>query len=341
MRTALLDPLADPRWARLVAEAPQASPFHHPSWLGLLRRHYRYPVAAACVLDGQRAVAGLPLALVASRLTGRRLVAVPFSDACPPLRLDDAAPEAMRSLAGAIERERRARGVRLEVRARFAEAGEPVDRFLEHVVDLRDGLAEVERRYAPQVRRNIRKAGRAGVTFERRTDLPALDLFYGLHLRTRRRLGVPTQPKRFIRGLAGLFARGLGFVALARHEGRPAAAAVFLIAGRSVTYKYGASDERSLPARPNNLLFAEAIRWACAAGLHRLDLGRTDLGQEGLRAFKRSWGAVESPLAYTYAGGPAPAAGHSGLDRAVSALVQRAPVAVGRGVGELLYRHVG
>ena len=36
-------------------------------------------------------LAGLPVAQVASRLTGRRLVAVPFSDSCPPLVRDPAA----------------------------------------------------------------------------------------------------------------------------------------------------------------------------------------------------------------------------------------------------------
>ena len=61
-RTALLDPLTDPAWARLVGSAPDATIFHHPAWLGLVRRQYRYPFAAVCVLDGDgTAVAGLPL----------------------------------------------------------------------------------------------------------------------------------------------------------------------------------------------------------------------------------------------------------------------------------------
>ena len=42
------------------------------------------------------------------------------------------------------------------------------------------------------------------------------------------------------------------------------------------------------------------IRWACEAGFHTLDFGRTDVDNEGLRSFKRSWGASEVELAYTY-----------------------------------------
>src|SRR5262249_17601327 len=49
---------------------------------------------------------------------------------------------------------------------------------------------------------------------------------------------------------------------------------------------------------PNHLLFWHAIRAACERGCRWFDFGRTDIGQEGLRNFKLSWGAVEEPLVY-------------------------------------------
>lgn len=342
MLKALLDPLNDPRWARFVDRCPQASIFHHPAWLGLLGEHYRYPLAAAAVLDARgEPVAGLPLALIASRLTGRRLVTLPFSDVCPPLLAPGASPGALKMLAEAVEGERRRRALPLEVRASFAQLGPPVDRFHLHVVDLRDGLAQVEGRYASRARRHVRKARRMGVEVRQRLDVEALEEFYVLHLGTRQRLGVPTQPKAFIRGLAGMFARELGFVALARFEGRAVAAAVFLRTGGNLTYKYGASDERYLHTRPNNLIFAEVIAWACHQGLSTLDLGRTDFAQEGLRAFKRSLGATEETLAYTYRGTiPGPSI-PSRVERAATALIRKTPPSVGRAIGEVFYRHAG
>ena len=342
MTGALLDPLTDPRWERLVDRAPDASIFHHPAWLGLLRDQYRYPLAAACALDASgEAVAGLPVAFVASRLTGRRLVSIPFSDSCPPLVAEDAGPDAAETVAVVLERERQARGVPIEVRERFEALGTPVDLYAQHIVDLRPGIEEVERAYTSQVRRNTRKAQRSGVELARRTDRDALDAFYALHLVTRRRLGVPTQPLSFIRGIGRIFDRGLGFVALASHEGRPVAAAVFLRGGSTLTYKYGASDQAALPLRPNNLIFSEAIRWACGEGLAALDLGRTDLGQEGLAAFKRSWGGQERTLAYTYAGREPAEAGHSRAEQLIGEVIQRSPPLAGRIAGELLYKHVG
>ncbi len=81
-------------------------------------------------------------------------------------------------------------------------------------------------------------------------------------------------------------------------ENRPIAAAVFLTWNDTVIYKFGASDERSWALRPNHLLFWHAIRAACEQGRLWFDFGRTDIGHEGLRNFKLSWGAVEEPLLY-------------------------------------------
>jgi len=85
----LLDPCVDQRWAAFVERAPGGSIFHHPRWLALLARQYRYKMLACCIADRDaRLCAGLPLALISSPLTGRRLAALPFSDVCTPLSED-------------------------------------------------------------------------------------------------------------------------------------------------------------------------------------------------------------------------------------------------------------
>src|SRR5205823_5278110 len=127
------------------------------------------------------------------------------------------------------------------------------------------GYEAVERSFSAMTHRNISKARRVGLEVrvaEHEDDL--VRLFYGLQLRTRRRLGLPVQPRRFFRLLwrHGL-ERGLGHALLVLERGRPIAGAVFLVERDTVVYKYGASDERAWSLRPNNLLFAEAIRQAC------------------------------------------------------------------------------
>jgi CelD/BcsL family acetyltransferase involved in cellulose biosynthesis len=340
-----VDPIGDPRWQDLVDRAPGGSIFHHPSWLRLLRGTYRYEVGACCVARHNGLLeAGLPVAHVSSRFTGRRLVALPFSDLCPPLVASDAAPGASAALAGALGDLATRRGMRLEVRGSGGVLdGAPLGaRFHHHVLALDDDVEAVQRRFTkPQVLRGVRRAQREGLTCEVRTDGTALADFYRLHVATRRRLGVPTQPRRFILGLESLFGEGLGFVLLVRREERPLAAAVFLAHRRVLTYKYGASDGRFLGLRPNNLLFMEAIRWGCGHGFRALDFGRTHWGQESLRGFKLAWGPEERELRYHLLGSAAPARETETGERVLGALIRRGPPVLGRAIGEVLYRHAG
>jgi CelD/BcsL family acetyltransferase involved in cellulose biosynthesis len=341
VRLEIVDPGADPAWSDLVDRDPAASIFHHPGWLRLLGEQYRYPISAWCVTGPEgRLTAGLPVALVRSRLTGSRLISIPFSDTCAPLR-DPASELDAATLPEGIEEQRVRAGLPLEVRGEIpgVPGGMVVQKYAQHRLALEPDVEQVERRFAKsQVKRGIAKAVREGVTVARHQDRDALARFYAMHLATRRHQGVPTQPRRFILRFSELFGAGHGFVLLARHQGRDVAGAVFLAAGSTLTYKYGASRRDALAVRPNNLLFMEAIRWGCEHGMRTLDFGRTDLDNDGLMAFKRSWGADELPLAYTYLGRRKPESGPGLSQRAMKTVIQHSPPALGRLVGEALYR---
>jgi CelD/BcsL family acetyltransferase involved in cellulose biosynthesis len=344
--TRLIDPVADPAWLSFIENSPSAEIFHHPRWLALLRSHYGYEIDACCVGSEAGIEAGIPVARINSRLTGRRLVSVPFSDSCAPALAADAGPEALDALGRALVERSRRSGLDLTVHSALPSAPDAFvrHRFARHQLALSADPAEVEQGYAKAQIGAMKKAKREGLTSERRTDVGALDAFYELHLRTRRRLGVPTQPKGFIRDFADLFEAGLGFVWLVLDEGRPIAAAVFLSYNGTVTYKYSASDAGSLKKRPNNLLLPGAIRWACEAGYRSFDFGRTDIDNKGLRTFKRSWGATESELSYTYVTDTEPSTtpAPEGLrERAMTTTIQRSPPFVGRLAGRVLYKHFG
>ena len=173
----------------------------------------------------------------------------------PTLRRPGALGEAL------VEESMRARlGLTVHAPLPSAEGAVVRRRFYRHLLPLAGDPAEVERGYSKsRVKRGIKKAQQEGLGFWRRTDSAALDAFYALHLATRRRQGVPTQPKRFIRRFEDLFADGLGFVGLVTDGEQPIAAAVFLTHGSTLTYKYGASAAGGLSKRPNHLLFSEVI----------------------------------------------------------------------------------
>jgi hypothetical protein len=60
----------------------------------------------------------------------------------------------------------------------------------------------------------------------------------------------------------------------------------------------GASDERDQASRANNLAMWKGLQWLMSRGVTSLHFGRTSCSQEGLRRYKRGWGAAESTLHY-------------------------------------------
>ena len=95
-----------------------------------------------------------------------------------------------------------------------------------------------------------------------------------------------------------VLAQGQGWVVLARQGTVPVAGAVYFTFARKVIYKYAASDENFQHLRANNLVMWEAIKRHAQEGCETLDLGRTDLQNEGLRKYKLAWGAAERPVEY-------------------------------------------
>ncbi|RYD31716.1 MAG: GNAT family N-acetyltransferase, partial [Verrucomicrobiaceae bacterium] len=141
----------------------------------------------------------------------------------------------------------------------------------------------------------------------------------------------------------------MGFVALAEGQGRAVAAAVFLRLGRQAVYKFGASDERNWDCRPNQFVMWEAIRHLAESGAKSLHFGRTTPGQEGLLRYKRSWGAVESPIHYLrwrrktglwQSVVPESSPGISLSSRLRSAFFRSLPAPLTRLTGRVLYPHL-
>ncbi|MBA2643073.1 MAG: GNAT family N-acetyltransferase [Actinobacteria bacterium] len=330
--------LDDPSWSAFVESRGEATPFHNAAWGGLLAECYGFRAFAIVVRHGGHVAAGLPVAEVRSPLRKRRWVALPFTDSLTPL----GPPELHGQLCSVLERLREAERVRsLEVRADVP-AGLKSARGLSHVLPLGRDPDVVRRTFSKsQVQRNIARSVREGVTVREAVDIDDLvGTFYELHLLTRRRQGVPIQPRRFFALIwERMIARGLGTVLVAELRGRPVASAVFLNWQRTAVYKFGASDAGAWSARPNHALFWEAIRRACVAGTEEFDFGRTDPGNEGLRAFKSGWGTDERPLVYTSFGEAPGTPGSGWVGSALAATIRHSPLWLCRALGETLYRY--
>jgi CelD/BcsL family acetyltransferase involved in cellulose biosynthesis len=332
-------PLDDTGWLAFVSARREATGFHHPAWALLLADSYSLRGAVLAERDSAgRIVSGVP-ALEAPRVVGRsrRWVSLPFTDALPPLVSEQESAD----LVAALDAWRAERGVeRLELRAALPGACPTPVAAYTHVLPLAPDPDAVAHRYAASVKRNIRASERNGITVARidaERDLTAT--YWRLHVETRRRLGVMPQPLQFFRLLwERMLSRDLGFALLAYSGTTPVAGAVFLSWNDTVTYKFGASDSAYWNLRPNDALMAEAIRIACEQGREWFDFGRSDASAEGLRRFKRGWGAHEEPLIYSVVGSePRPDRGQG--ERLVGTIARHSPAWVARTGGRLLYRY--
>ncbi len=119
------------------------------------------------------------------------------------------------------------------------------------------------------------------------------------------------------------------------------AGAVFLHFRTRATYKFGASDLAHQALRPNQWVMWAGLRHAARLGCTQMDLGRTSLPNEGLRRFKRSWGAQETVQASfrlrLSTGELVPMADRTtGLQ---TTLFRHLPLWVNRWMGSVLYRY--
>jgi CelD/BcsL family acetyltransferase involved in cellulose biosynthesis len=334
--------LDDARWTEFVYACPSAVPFHHPAWTRLLADCYGYrPFVLALTGTAGQIVAGLPVLEVRSVFGNRRWLSLPFTDYCPPLAVSD---EVLRQLVAGLDDLRQEQGIsRIEVHARLDGPGtHSHSSYVMHTLRLEGGPEKIFRTFKrTQVQQRIAKAEREAVTVRRSRSLSDVtDVFYELHTRTRRRLGVPVQPHRFFKLLhQSIIEAGLGFVHLAYLHDTPIAGAVFLAWNGTVSYKYSASDVRFLRHRPNNLVLWQAIRWAAENDYQVFDFGRSDLDDHGLRSFKSGWGTEEEPLTYTDIADRPPKRSRALQDRALAGVIRHAPPWVARLVGEIFYKY--
>ena len=330
----------DPVWCDLVERTPGATVFHHPAWTRAVSGAYGYRTTALAVVDaGGRALTGLPLARV-RRLGGAAWVSLPFTDHCEPLACDEAA---RRRLAEGLARWGGERGVRVEVRGPMPGEGWATGAAgVRHVLALDGPLEGVRSRLSATHRRRLRQAERAGLHTHVGGSAADVEAFYRLHVQTRRRQGVPVQPRRFFASVhEHVIEPRLGAIALVRTgAGVPVAGAVLLAWNGSAIVKFQASDAAAWNLRPNHLVYWAAIGWAAANGCRTFDFGRSDPGDAGLQRWKASWGGAAVPLAYAVAGGGRPVTGERGrIGALLGEVIRRSPPAVCRAVGGLLYRY--
>jgi CelD/BcsL family acetyltransferase involved in cellulose biosynthesis len=312
LRIVETNPETDPRWEAFLLGHPNASIYHHPSWLAVLRQEYSQKSACLLCEDaGQRVLGilpvlytrGTPLGL-GGTLAGRRLSSLPRTPVAGPLSTDSHVTLAL--LREAIQRVSRTSGVQLQIKAQGHELDGLTDELvcvpwrLSYVLHLPRNPGEPFRinnsEARASVKRAVNKAARSSVQTRPAETEAELREWYRLYLETMQRNVVPPRPYRFFEALWNLLKpKGMMQLLLAEQhtmrERRIIAGAIFLMFGRTVSYAFGGSRLQDLSMRPNDLIHWQAINDACTKGFHFFDFGEVPEGDDELGRFKRKWGS--------------------------------------------------
>ena len=346
-----MDPLQDTRWRSFLNAHRHASVFHAREWLEALHRTYGYtPVVYTSCAPGCDLRDGVVLCKVESWVTGRRLVSLPFSDHCQPLVEGDANRA---EFLAALVRQSLDEGWRyVEIRPRFpvdevVSSYHSVENYTFHELDLAPDCDTLfGNLHKSSTQRKIRRSKRENLTYQEGRSEQLLDTFYRLNLMTRRRQGIPPQPRKWFRNLLDCFGETLK-IRVASKDKVPVAGILTLEYKDILTYKYGCSDARFHSLGGIHFLLWKAIEQAKSLGLLRFDLGRSDADNGGLITFKSRWGAAQSTLTYLrYARTrssrssfiPAHSDWRVGLAKHI---FSHTPAICLPALGNLLYRHVG
>lgn len=291
------------QWDAYVNSHPVGTPYHLSHWIRTLQETYSFKPVMYVNKNEKDVIKGiLPCFLIKTFLTGSRLVSLPFSDYGGPLFSDETEE---RELLDLLIDKYKNKMKYLEMRGPLQENSSFVSQnyYKRHFLKLNDDLAQLRKKLDKRtIRYSIRKAERLGVEIKEENNQDGMDEFYRLNAMTRRKHGVPSQPRKYFKNvLRHVISNGCGFILTAVYNSETIGASVFLKSNKTIHYKYNASDPEYLKkVSPNHTLTWHAIRKGHDEGYDYLDFGRTSPDNEGLIRYKRMWGTQELEVPYYY-----------------------------------------
>jgi len=342
MRVCRVDPLVDSRWDAFVERHPSGSVFHTTAWMKALRLTYRYEPVVYALENQTQLVGGIPFCIVRSRITGRRLVSLPFSDYCQPLISNEAELEEL--IAAAEQDARRERFKYVEIRPLVLQATTLAksNSVVVHSLDISRSEADLLKSFHGDcIRRKISRIEHEELRYEEGRSAELLGMFYRLLLPTRRRHRIPPQPIDWFQNVIDCLGEGVT-IRVALKDDRPIASVLNLSFKNTLVNKYNCSDPTFKTVPATILLHWKAIQAAKACGIVEFNLGRSDYDNPGLIAFKDHWGAARIPVNYYRCPAPHPQSeSNSRLAGAAKRLLVSVPDPLFVAFGRLMYRHVG
>lgn len=282
-------------WEKFADNSGLDSPFFDKQWLLLLSGHYKLPLHILGYYENENLLFSIPFVIKKTVTGKKKLLCLPFTDYL------DFKKEFSKELLDQIKKYISNQYVSADIRACILPVSQEFPYIYHHYLKIgQDGYDEIRKNFNENTKRNLRIAERYPMAVNIGVEKEYLRTFFRLNAWTRKKHGLPPQAYSFFKKIKeDIFEKNLGFIANVNMGSNNVASALFMVKGKTIVYKYGASDEKYLYARPNHFLFDYMIKFACSKGYEYFDFGICPAYNEGLRQFKRGWGAGEKYIAYS------------------------------------------
>ena len=351
-RVKLVNMLDDARWDPFVESHPHGTIYHHSSWLRVIALTYKHATPLGFVLEDEKnnIRAAIPCFIVKSKLTGTRIVSLPFTPYCDPLvdnkkdfaKLLDEIIYKLDNISASYYELRVLKCLDMVSRNRLV----CHNYYKNHILDLKEGFENINRSFHKDcIVRSVKKAVRCRVIIRKGQSEDDLEKFYLVHATTRKRQGFPIQPYKLFKNIWEiLYPRDYCTLLLAELSTKVIAGIILSKFKHTVSFEHGASIPKYLTVRPNHLLLWRAIEVACSEGYHYFDFGKTPPENKGLLDFKRRWGAKMYDLPYFYypkIKGTMSLEQDDFRHRLLRSIGKYTPLPVAKIMGKIAYHHLG
>ncbi len=309
LRVRELLPGEDSRWDSYVSRHAAGTFFHRTGWSRVVAEQFRHQPHHLVVEEGRRWLGVLPLFLTKSPFLGRNLVSVPYAVYGGVLADDERAQEALLARAEQLGRELEVGYVEL----RHLEQ-RPGDRprsplYVTYRCELPDDADDVMARIPKKARAEVRCArepAAPAIEGKRRESFGiavtadgSVDELFELFAENKRRLGSPSLPLRWFRGLVDEFGKAAVIHRAVAPGGRTLAAVMSFCFKDTVYAYYSGSRNDVDDTGVNNWIYCAIMEWAVEQGYRRFDFGRSR-ADSGPARFKKNMGFTAEPLHYDY-----------------------------------------
>ena len=188
--------------------------------------------------------------------------------------------------------------------------------------------------------RKIRRAEREGLVYEEGSSERLLRCFFALTVVTRRRHRIPPQPIAWFRAVLDCLPAEARIRVVFKDQ-TPIAGMLTLSDGKTMIYKYGASEAAQHKSGGVQLLMWKTIQEASNQGCTTMDFGRSRPQNAGEVAFKDNWGGTRMSLLYWRCPGSGEAARSADNLHSTGRIFSVLPDWLLIVTGKALYRHIG